>query len=177
MSPTGGRLPTLHPVNPSGGGRGEVAPALAAGELRPQPATISSQGIDHRSFRHWGGYIFGGTTAFLVDFAVIVVAHHRLGIDPFWANVIGLSVATCVAWILHRTITFSVQYPPSVAEFVRFFVIAWAANGVSLAVNTLLLWAVPAMSVEVAFLISRCFGGAAAYIGFRFGVFRHFKDA
>jgi putative flippase GtrA len=91
--------------------------------------------------------------------------------------VIGLSVATCVAWVLHRTITFNVQYPPSIAEFVRFFVIAWAANGVSLAVNTLLLWAFPAMPVEGAFLISRCFGGASAYVGFRFGVFRHFKDA
>jgi hypothetical protein len=63
-----------------------------------------------------------------------------------------------------------------VREFVRFFVIAWGANGVSLLANTLILLAVPATPIEVAFLISRAFGGASAYIGFRFGVFRHFKE-
>jgi putative flippase GtrA len=135
------------------------------------------QSIDHWSFRHWGGYIFGGLTAFAVDFAVIEVAHYGFGIDPFWSNVIGLCVATVVAWLLHRRITFNVPYPPSLREFVRFFVIAWAANGVSLAANTLILWAAPAAPIEAAFLISRGFGGASAYIGFRFGVFRHFREA
>jgi putative flippase GtrA len=136
-----------------------------------------AQGIDHRSFRHWGGYIFGGLTAFTIDFVVIELAHYGLGIDPFWSNVIGLCVATVVAWLLHRRITFNVPYPATLREFIRFFVVAWGANGVSLLANTLILWAVPSAPIEAAFLISRGFGGAAAYIGFRFGVFRHFKEA
>jgi putative flippase GtrA len=90
--------------------------------------------------------------------------------------VIGLSVATVVAWALHRRITFNVPYPPSVREFLRFFVVAWGANGVSLLANTIILWAVPAAPIEAAFLVSRAFGGAAAYVGFRFGVFRHFRE-
>jgi putative flippase GtrA len=135
-----------------------------------------AQGIDHRSFRHWGGFIFSGLTAFGVDFLVIEFCNRVLGIDAFWSNAIGLSVATVVAWLLHRRISFNVPYPPSVAEFARFFVIAWAANGISLATNTVILWLVPAAPLEAAFLISRAVGGASSYMGFRFGVFHHFKD-
>jgi putative flippase GtrA len=131
--------------------------------------------IDHRSFRHWGGFIFSGLTAFGVDFLVIELCNRILGINAFWSNAIGLSVATVVAWLLHRRISFNVPYPPSLAEFVRFFVIAWAANGISLATNTLILWLVPIAPLEAAFLISRTVGGASSYIGFRFGVFRHFR--
>ena len=140
------------------------------------PTVAVAGGIDHRSFRHWGGFIFSGLTAFGVDFLVIEFCDRILGIGAFWSNAVGLSVATVVAWVLHRRISFNVPYPPSIREFVRFFVIAWGANGISLATNTLILWLAPAAPLEVAFLLSRAVGGASSYIGFRFSVFHHFKD-
>jgi putative flippase GtrA len=94
-------------------------------------------------------------------------------------------VATVVAWLLHRRISFNVPEPPSVREFVRFFIVASGANSMSFLSNALFLWLfpivhfdalftwwLPVTTLEVAFFASRAVGGALSYIGFRFGVFR-----
>jgi putative flippase GtrA len=144
--------------------------------------------INHRSFRHWGGFIFSGLTAFAVDFAVTEFLNRILGVDANLANLGGILVATVVAWLLHRRISFNVAAAPSVAEFVKFFVVASGANAGSWISNALLLWLIPiihldglvtwlipASTLEIAFFLSRCVGGALSYIGFRFGVFRRMR--
>jgi putative flippase GtrA len=141
--------------------------------------------IDHRSFRHWGGFIFSGLTAFLVDFIVIELLSRLFGVEANLANLIGILVATVVAWLLHRRISFNVPEPPSLREFVRFFIVASGANSISFLSNALFLWLfpiinfdalftwlLPVTTLEVAFFSSRAVGGALSYIGFRFGVFR-----
>jgi putative flippase GtrA len=141
--------------------------------------------IDHRSFRHWGGFIFSGLSAFLVDLAVTEILNRLFGVEPNAANLIGILVATVVAWLLHRRISFNVQARPSVREFVKFFVVASGANSMSWLSNALFLWLfpivhfdalftwfLPVTTLEVAFFASRAVGGALSYIGFRFGVFR-----
>jgi putative flippase GtrA len=153
--------------------------------------------IDHRSFRHWGGFIFSGLTAFLVDLAVAEALHWGLGVEANLANLIGILVATVVAWLLHRRISFNVQEPPSLREFLKFFLFASGANSMSFLSNALFLWLFPIIAFdafviaivgwvadvlhlgrpsitnfEVAFFASRAVGGALSYIGFRFGVFR-----
>jgi putative flippase GtrA len=146
-------------------------------------------GIDHRSFRHWGGFIFSGLTAFGVDWAIIELLHRGLGVEPNLSNLVGILVATVVAWRLHRRISFNVPYPPSVREFVRFFLFASGANSASFLSNALFLWLFPIVHfdalftwflpvsvLEVAFFSSRAVGGALSYIGFRFGVFHYRFD-
>ena len=142
--------------------------------------------IDHRSFRHWGGFIFSGLTAFAVDFAVTEICSRLLGVEANVANLIGILCATVVAWLLHRRISFNVPGPPSWKEFARFFVVASGANSASWLSNALflwliplfhldalILWLIPTSVLEIAFVTSRAVGGALSYIGFRFAVFRH----
>jgi putative flippase GtrA len=136
-------------------------------------ATIG--GVEHRSFRHWGGYVFGGLTAFAVDLAItwVLVA---VGLDPFSARIVGLVIATAVNWLLQRRITFNVPHPPHLAEFVRFFVVASGGNAATLVIYALLLL-VPEMPLVVAVCLSSAVGGLVAYIGFRFGVFHRHRSA
>ena len=144
--------------------------------------------IDHRSFRHWGGFIFSGLTAFVVDFAVTETMSRYLGLEANIANLIGILCATVVAWLMHRRISFNVPDPPSWREFGRFFVVASGANAASWLSDALFLWLIPVLhldavlrpmipvsTLEIAFVTSRTVGGALSYIGFRFAVFRRKK--
>jgi putative flippase GtrA len=149
-----------------------VSRARATGGAR-RTATIG--GVEHRSFRHWGGYVFGGLTAFAVDLAItwVLVA---VGFDPFSARLIALAVATGVNWLLQRRITFNVPHPPHLAEFVRFFVVASGGNAATLATYTLMLLLLPSMPLVVAVCLSSAVGGLLAYVGFRYGVFHRHSD-
>jgi putative flippase GtrA len=130
--------------------------------------------IDHRSFRHWGGFIFSGLTAFAVDVAVtwLLVQVH---LDRFSSRLIGILVATVVAWLMHRRITFNVSYPPSVREFVRFFLVASSANGATYVAYAVILLLLPETPLVAAIVVSSGVGGLLSYIGFRFGVFHRFE--
>ncbi len=131
--------------------------------------------IDHRSFRHWGGFIFSGLTAFAVDVGVTWVLV-QVGLDPFTSRLLGIVVATFVAWLMHRRITFNVPYAPSVREFVRFFVVASSANGATYVSYTILLLVAPSFPLVAAIVLSSGIGGALSYFGFRFGVFHRFEE-
>jgi putative flippase GtrA len=132
--------------------------------------------IDHRSFRHWGGFIFSGLTAFAIDISLTWVLVHGVGLDPFSARLIGILVATVVAWLMHRRITFNVAYDPSVMEFVRFFVVASAANGANYVTYAALLLIVRHIPLVVAIVLSSGVAGLLSYFGFRFGVFQRFEE-
>jgi putative flippase GtrA len=128
--------------------------------------------IDHRSARHWGGFVVSGGTAFLVDAAITLGLIRLAGLDPFLARLIGILAAMVVAWLMHRRITFNVAHPPSVGEFMRFAAVAGSANGLNYAVYAaiLLLW--PATPPLLALIVSTGIATVFAYLGFRFGVFR-----
>jgi putative flippase GtrA len=132
--------------------------------------------IDHRSMRHWGGFIFSGLTAFVVDMAVTWVLVANLGVDRFTARLIGILVATVVAWLMHRRITFNVASPPSLSEFVRFFAVASGANAANYVVYAAILLLVPATPLPVAIVISSGVAALLSYLGFRFGVFRRLES-
>ena len=132
--------------------------------------------IDHRSFRHWGGFIFSGLTAFAIDIALTWGLVHGVHLDPFSARLIGILVATVVAWLMHRRITFNVADDPSLKEFVRFFVVASAANGATYVTYIAILLLLPATPLVAQSSLSSGVGGLLSYLGFRFGVFHRFEE-
>jgi len=138
---------------------------------------VSERGqIDHRSFRHWGGFIFSGLTAFAIDVSITWVLVHGVRLDPFSARLIGILVATVAAWLMHRRITFNVAYDPSVKEFARFFVVASSANGATYVTYIAILLVLPKTPLVAAIIVSSGVGGLLSYLGFRFGVFRRFEE-
>jgi putative flippase GtrA len=132
-------------------------------------------GVDHRSIRHWGGFIFSGLTAFAVDMAVTWLLVDGAGLDRFTSRLIGILVATVVAWLMHRRITFNVPHPPSLTEFVRFFAVASGANAANYVVYAAILLLAPSTPLAVAIVISSGVAALLSYVGFRFGVFRRLE--
>lgn len=132
--------------------------------------------LDYRSLRHWGGFVFSGGSAFVIDAGINTALIHLFAVSPFVSRLISIGSAMVVAWLMHRRVTFAVAAPPSVGEFLRFVTVAGSANALNYAVyaGILLLW--PATPPLAALVISTAIATAAAYLGFRFGVFRQPTD-
>jgi len=101
---------------------------------------VSDGPRDHRSFRHWGGFLFSGGTAALVDAGITTALTHWAGRDPFTARLLAIVVAMVVAWLLQRRVTFNVRSAPSWREFGRFAAVAWSANALNYAIYAVILW-------------------------------------
>jgi putative flippase GtrA len=132
--------------------------------------------IDHRSFRHWGGFVVSGSTAFVVDMTMTWLLVRGARLDPFSARLIAILLATVVAWLMHRRITFNVAYAPSLAEFLRFFAVASGANSANYVVYAAILLLAPLTPLLVAIVLSGGLAAILSYFGFRFGVFHRFEE-
>ena len=127
---------------------------------------------DLRSLRHWGGFVFSGGTAFLVDAGVTGALVHFVGLDRFTARIIGIAIAMVVAWLMHRRISFNVTTARSWHEFLRFATVALSANALNFAVYSLILLVFPRTYYLVALVIATAIATTFSYTGFRMGVFR-----
>jgi putative flippase GtrA len=128
--------------------------------------------LDYRSLRHWGGFLFSGGSAFLVDLGINLGLIHLAGLDPFLSRLISIACAMVWAWLMHRRVTFAVAAPPSLGEFARFAAVAGSANALNYAVYAAILLVWPAVAPLAAQIVSTAIATAASYLGFRFGVFR-----
>ena len=125
-----------------------------------------------RSFRHWGGFIFSGGTAFLIDAGITGSLVHIARLDPFSSRFIAICIAMVAAWLLHRRITFAVDAPPSLREFMKFAGVAWAANALNYGLYVVILLVWPAPWPLGALVASTAVATVFSYLGFRLGVFR-----
>ena len=71
--------------------------------------------------------LVSGGTAFAVDALVLELLTALLGVHPIAARLVAISLAMVAGWRMHRTLTFAVSTRPSVAEFLRYAGVAWAA--------------------------------------------------
>jgi putative flippase GtrA len=131
-----------------------------------------ARGVDTRSFRHWGGFIFSGGLAFLIDAGITAALHYGAGADPFSSRLVGIVVAMVAAWLLHRRITFDVAAAASLGEFTRFVGVAGSANALNYAIYALILLWRPAVWPLAALVCSTAVATVFSYLGFRLGVFR-----
>lgn len=126
---------------------------------------------DTRSFRHWGGFLVSGGTAFVVDAALTLTLTYA-GLNAFIARLIAIMVAMVVAWLMHRRFTFAVKAPPSMREFMKFAAVAWSANALNYGIYAVLLLVWPALWPLAAMVVSTAVAMVFSYLGFRLGVFR-----
>ena len=87
----------------------------STGAGRRRPTDDDTHRLDYRSFRHWGGFIFSGGSAFVVDAGINGGLIHLLGVNPFVSRLVSIGCAMVFAWMMHRRVTFAVTAPPSFA--------------------------------------------------------------
>jgi putative flippase GtrA len=128
--------------------------------------------LDHRSFRHWGGFLFSGGTAFVIDAGLTTGLIRFASFNPFAARFVAILVAMVAAWLMHRRITFNVRNAPNWREFGRFATVAWSANALNYVVYAAILLVRPATLPFLALVASTIVATFFSYAGFRLGVFR-----
>jgi putative flippase GtrA len=121
--------------------------------------------------RHGLAFLFSGGTAFAVDATVLELLTALWGVPAIAARVAAIALAMVAGWLMHRTFTFAVATPPSVAEFVRYAGVAWSAAAVNYAVFVLLLLARPGTHPLVGVVVSSITAMVLAYVGMRFAAF------
>ena len=132
---------------------------------------MSNQAWTGAALRHYGGFLFAGTLAFLADALVLVALTQMADFNPFVARLFAIATAMVVSWLLNRTITFRVGTPPTPREFMRFAALAWITAALNYAVFAAVLLAIPGIYPLVALVISSLVAAVFAYICMRFAVF------
>jgi putative flippase GtrA len=131
----------------------------------------SAPGGQH-PLRHGLGFLVSGGSAFAVDALVLELLTALLGLHPIAARLVAISLAMVAGWLMHRTLTFAVPTPPSVAEFLRYAGVAWAAAAVNYALFVAILLVRSRTEPLLALVVSSAAATAFAYLGMRFAAFR-----
>ena len=121
------------------------------------------------------GLRFGasGGAAFAIDALVLAALSSGLGVNPIVARAAAIALAMVAGWLMHRTFSFAVTTPPSVAEFMRYAGVAWTAAAVNYGVFVLILLLHPASAPLAALIASAGVAMVVSDLGLRFAAFRH----
>src|SRR5487761_2789231 len=85
----------------------------------------SSKASAPEPLRQGLGFLVSGLIALGVDMGVTSALTRLAGLSPYLARPAGIALAMVAGWLCHRRLTFDVQAPPSLAEFLRYAAVAW----------------------------------------------------
>jgi putative flippase GtrA len=122
--------------------------------------------------RHGLRFITSGAVAFAVDAAVLAALTSGLGVHPILARTVAISLAMIAGWLMHRTHSFAVAAPPSIAEFLRFAGVAWTASAINYCLFVLIMVLDAQFAPLAAMTISSLAAMTFSYLGLRFAAFR-----
>jgi putative flippase GtrA len=127
---------------------------------------------DQHPVRHGLAFVGSGTVAFAVDGTVLELLSAGLGVHPILARSLAISLAMIAGWLMHRTYSFAVSAPPSVAEFVRYASVAWTAAAINYGLFVLIVVIAPHVAPLLAMIASSLAAMIFSYFGMRFAAFR-----
>ena len=134
--------------------------------------STAAPGAQH-PVRHGLAFLFSGSLAFLVDAAILKLLTAAFGIHPIPARIFAISCAHVAGWLSHRTFTFRVATPPTLAEFLRY---VGLQSTVSLIVNygiyVVIILLRPQIEPLLALVASSGVAMVFSYFGMRFAAFR-----
>jgi putative flippase GtrA len=122
--------------------------------------------------RHWLAFLSSGGLAFAVDAIVLKGLTVLVGLHPIVARLFAISLAMLVGWLAHRTFTFALRAPPSLAEFLRYAAVGWTVAAVNYGLFVLMLVLWPTSEPLGALLVSSLAATLFAYLGMRYAAFR-----
>jgi putative flippase GtrA len=122
--------------------------------------------------RHGLRFVACGGAAFTVDALVLAGLSSGLGVHPIPARAAAIALAMVAAWLMHRTFSFAVAVPPSVAEFLRFAGVAWTAAAINYGVFVAIMLLDAQFLPLAAMVLSSGVAMVFSYLGLRFAAFR-----
>lgn len=139
---------------------------------RPPREVAARAAAVRQPLRHWLAFLLGGAFAFIVDAIILKALTILFGVHPILARLAAISVAMVAAWLAHRTFTFAVPGPPSMAEFLRYAAVAWTSAAINYVLFAAIILARPGIEPLVALFASSLVAMVFAYLGMRFAAFR-----
>lgn len=137
-----------------------------------EPGTVAASPAA-RSIRHFGGFVLAGTSALVVDIAVMTVLTAAFDWPPEISRVPAIIIAMTVSWWLNRTVTFNVNRAPTLKEYLGFAGASWISQSVNYGVFVLLLRTEPTLSPSAAIVGASLVAMLVSYVSFRYAVFRN----
>ena len=135
--------------------------------------STAAPGAQH-PVRHGLAFLFSGSLAFLVDAAILKLLTAAFGVHPLLARIVSVACAHVAGWLSHRTFTFRMTTPPTLAEFLRY---AGLQSSVSVVVNygiyAVILVLRPEIEPLFAMVVSSGVAMVFSYVGMRYAAFRH----
>src|SRR5262245_2854876 len=125
-------------------------------------------GTGRERLRHWLAFLLSGGLAFAVDAIVLKGLIWLAGLNPILARLFAISLAMLVGWLAHRTFTFALSVPPSLAEFLRYAVVGWTVAAVNYGLFVAILLLRPDLEPLLALLVSSLVATIFAYAGMRY---------
>jgi putative flippase GtrA len=113
-----------------------------------------------------------GGTGFLLDAGLLMILHDGLGLDPFTARLISISVSAFTTWRLNRGLTFGASERPQAEEAVRYAAVAIAAAGFNYLVYALALIVSPSIPPIAALIGATIAAMGLSYAGYSRFVFQ-----
>jgi putative flippase GtrA len=122
--------------------------------------------------RHGLAFLVCGFISFCVDAAVLKLLTVLLGLHPFIARIAAIMVAMTSGWLSHRTFTFALTTPPTVAEFLRYVAVGWFVSAINYGLFVIILLVRASTEPLVALLASSVVAMFFAYFGMRVAAFK-----
>jgi putative flippase GtrA len=127
---------------------------------------------DQHPLRHGLAFLIGGGISFGVDAVILQLLTYFVGLHPFVARLASISVAMVSGWLCHRTFTFALTTPPTVAEFFRYAAVGWLVSAINYGLFVAILLVRPQTEALVALVASSLVAMVFAYFGMRYAAFR-----
>jgi len=134
--------------------------------------STAAPGAQH-PLRHGLAFLLSGSLAFLVDAAILKFLTAAFGVHPFLARIVALSCAHVAGWLSHRTFTFRMTTPPTLAEFLRYAGMQSTVAIINYGIFVLVIVLRPQIEELLALVISSGVAMVFSYFGMRFAAFRH----
>lgn len=116
-----------------------------------------------------------GGAGFVVDAGLLALLHHGVGVDPFTARLISITVAALTTWRLNRLVTFGASPTSQTTEGLRYATVAALTAGFNYAVYALMLVVWPALAPVAAAILATLAAMTFSYLGYSRFAFRGAK--
>ena len=127
---------------------------------------------DRHPLRHGLAFLLCGSLSLAIDAAILKLLIALFDMHPIAARLIAISIAMVCGWLSHRTFTFALTTPPTLAEFLRYVAVGWFVSAVNYGLFVIIVLVRPDIEPLIALFLSSGVAMVFAYLGMRFAAFR-----